>query len=289
MGMRNRNLTALGLLVVVAGVVFVWGLFFLLGDPVWRRGLEVVVVMEDGSGLKRGDRVSLQGVDVGSVRGVALRPPRQVAVTIHLIKGIVLPADTRATVRADVFGTSSVELLPGHALVALEPGDTILGTPTRPLPELMAGLTGKVESVLASADTLLSPRVVADLHATAAVLPESAEALRSAFAEIHLAARSLRRSAEGLEAAETGPALARALGELEGSARAFAEAANTMERSLNSFASIMEKVDRGDGTLGRLVNDSTLYAELSSALREVRALATDVRERPKRYINFSVF
>jgi phospholipid/cholesterol/gamma-HCH transport system substrate-binding protein len=51
----------------------------------------------------------------------------------------------------------------------------------------------------------------------------------------------------------------------------------------------MGKIDRGNGTLGRLVNDSTLYFEMNEALREVRALATDIRTRPQKYIDLKVF
>jgi phospholipid/cholesterol/gamma-HCH transport system substrate-binding protein len=286
---RKRNLAALGLLVAVAGVLFVWGLFFLLGDPFWERGTSMVVLMEDGAKLRRGDRIHLHGVEVGTVRDVVLRPPRQVAVEVRLKRGIVLPADTRAAVRADVFGTGTIELLPGSALVALEEGDTIAGGTARALPDLMADLGGQAGALLASADSLLSPRAVADLHATAAVLPAGAIALRDALAELQRAAAALRRSAEGVEGAKTGEALSQTLGELQGSAQAITGAANEMERSLASFSSVMGKIDRGDGTLGRFVNDSTLYQELNNTLRAVRALAVDVRERPKRYMNISVF
>lgn len=284
------KLTALGVLVVVSGALFVWGLFFLLGNPIWeRQGVDLVVVMEDGARLRRGDRVLLHGVEVGSVRSVELRSPRRVVVELRLRHGILLPADTRAAVQADIFGTGSVELLPGHALIALESGDTIPGATARPLPELMTDLSDRAGSVLASADSLLSERALADLHATSAILPASVEALRAAFTELHQATGSLRRTLEGIEAAEPGAALASTLAEIEGSAQAISRAATAMEESLIPLASVMAKVDRGEGTLGLLVNDSTLYRELSSTLREIRVLATDVRERPRRYLGISIF
>src|SRR5690606_33350742 len=123
--------------------------------------------------------------------------PRRVVVELRLRQGILLPADTRAAIQTDVFGTGSAELLPGDAAVALSVGDTIPAATTRPLPELLADLGGQAGALLASADSLLSPRAVADLHATSAVLPASAEALRAAFSELHLAAQALRRTIEG--------------------------------------------------------------------------------------------
>jgi phospholipid/cholesterol/gamma-HCH transport system substrate-binding protein len=182
-----RNLTALGLLVLVAAGLFIWGFFFLLGDPILVGGTEAVVVMENGAGLNRGDRVQLNGVQVGSVRRVHLDPPG-VTVDIRMDGGIRLPADTRALARADVFGATTIELLPGSALVGLESGDTILGLTAQALPELAGELGVQARTLMAAADSLLSPRAVSDLKATAAILPDVAQQLHGAFGELSLAA-----------------------------------------------------------------------------------------------------
>lgn len=284
-----RHTAALGVLVLVAGILFVWGLFFFMGAQPWRSGTDIVVMLENGGGLKRGDRVQLQGVEVGTVRSVQLEAPRTVSVDIRLNKGYTLPADTRATVRADVFGAHTVDLLPGQALVRLETGDTIRGYSETALPDLMTEVGGHARAVLARTDSLLGSQAVLDMQATASVLPESAVALREAFVELQLMAGSLRRSAEALETAEPGAAMTRALDELETSARAFTSAANSLEVTLGHLGSVLAKIDEGEGTLARMVNDSSLYYEVLGAFREMRELAVDVRERPGRYLNISVF
>lgn len=284
-----RNLTALGLLVLVAGAVFLWGFFFLMGDPIGVGGDEVVVVMEDGAGLARGNPVQLNGVKVGTVRSVRLQPEGGVTVQIKVNDDLRLPADTRALVESEVFGTSTIELVPGEALVALEGGDTIQGMSRQPLPALAAELGTQARTIMASADSLLSPKAVGDLKATAAVLPDAAQQLRAAFGELSLAAAALRRTAEEMEQAGTGAAAGETLAEVRSSARAATDALETMELSLTSLASVLGKVDRGEGTLGRLVNDTTLYAEMGATLREVRSLTADVRENPKRYVTVEIF
>lgn len=296
MDKRKRNVTALGLLTLVAAAVFFWGLYYLLGNPVLKGGMDVAVMLDNGAGLKRGDRVQLQGVEVGSVRSIRLAPTGGVTAELRLNDNIVLPADTRVTVRGDVFGAHTVDIVPGAALVKLEEGDTIRGIATPALPDLAAGLSEQARSVLSAADSLLSPSAVRDVHATAEVLPESARELRAAFAELRLAAAALRRTAEGVETAETGVAVSRAVSEVERTAQALTAAANsmqlslgTMQEGLGSFASVMAKIDDGQGTLGRLVNDSSLYMEFNQTLREIGALTTDIRERPTRYINLRIF
>jgi phospholipid/cholesterol/gamma-HCH transport system substrate-binding protein len=274
--------------VVIAAGVFIWGYFFLVGDPIGVSGDEVVVRMEDGAGLSRGNPVQLNGVQVGTVRSVRLDPPG-VVVEIKIDDDIRLPADTRALAQADMFGTKSITLLPGDALVALEGGDTITGVVRQPLPELATELGTHADELMASADSLLSPQAVGDLKATAAVLPATARQLRDAFTELTAAATAIRRMAEEMEGARAGQATTETLTELRTSARAATVTLTTMDRSLQSLESVLGKVDRGEGTLGRLVNDTTLYSELEATLREVRSLTADVRANPKRFLSVEIF
>lgn len=289
MDKRKRNLITVGALTLVATAMFFWGLYWLLGNPVLKGGTDVVIALKHGGGLKRSDRVQLQGVEVGSVRGVRLDERGGVIVDLRLNDKLALPADTRATVRADVFGANTVELVPGDAMLQLEDGDTIFGMATPQLTDMATNLSARVESVLISADSLLSASALRDVHATAAVLPGSALELRAAFVELHAAATALRRTTESIHDAQAGPALANAIKEFEKSAQSLSIAAANIDSSVVTFASVMGKIDRGNGTLGRLVNDSTLYLEMNEALREVRALATDIRTRPKKYIDLKVF
>lgn len=289
MEIRNRDLTSLGLLLVVAAALFVAGFFFLMGAAPWEGGLRVTLLTEDGGGLNRGSPVHLHGVSVGSVGGVQLERDGGVSVRLNLDRGLRLPADTRAAVRSDVFGSRAVELLPGTSLVALQPGDTIRGAAVPALTDLATEVGAQAKVLLGRADTLVSSQAMADLHATAAVLPMSAEELLGAFVELRQAAAAVRRSAEELEDQHAGPALASTLQQLEVGARSLSTAADAMERSFDSLSSILSKVDRGDGTLGRLVNDSSIYLELQDVLTEVRSLAADMRAHPQRYIQLRIF
>lgn len=285
----KRNVAALGLLTIVAVALFIFGLYYLLGSPLLKGGMDVVVMLESGGGLKRGDRVTLQGVNVGAVRSVRLNGPQGVTATLRLNDDLPLAADTRASVRGDVFGAHTVELVPGTAMVKLEAGDTLRGMNEPALAEAASELSVTARNVLERAESLLSPQAVSDIHATTSVMPGSAEQLRAAFIEFRLAAAALKRTTQSLDEAKTGPALAAAIGRIDESARAMSAVAVQMERSLAPLQSVFAKVDQGQGTLGRLVNDTSLYAELNGAARELRALATDIKANPKRYVNVEIF
>src|SRR5688500_15641839 len=128
MDRKKRNVLALGVLTTLAAIAFIWGFYYLLGNPVLKGGMDVVVALPNGAGLKRGDRVQIQGVEVGSVKAVRLSPASTgVIAELRLNDKLPLPADTRATVSGDVFGAHAIELMPGTAMVKLEAGDTIRG------------------------------------------------------------------------------------------------------------------------------------------------------------------
>jgi phospholipid/cholesterol/gamma-HCH transport system substrate-binding protein len=289
MDKRKRNIITIGALTVVAAIVFFWGLYWLLGTPVLRGGMNIVVALENGGGLKRSDRVQLQGVEIGSVTSVVLSPRGGVIAELRVADNLALPADTRAAITGDVFGAHGVALIPGEAMLQLGDGDTIYGLTSPQLTDLASSLSTQVSAVLAGADSLLAPSAIADVHATAAALPGSALELRAAMVELRAAAVALRRSTESLADADAGPGLSRAIAEIERTAQSLNAATQNMGTSLDDFASIMAKIDRGEGTLGRMVNDPSVYVELNEVLREVRALATDIRQRPQRYIDLKVF
>lgn len=289
MDKRVRNMTALGLLAVVALVIAVWGVYYLMGTPFWRNGLEVAVMLDNGAGLKRGDGVQIQGVQVGTVRSVGLTEANEVVAQLRLNDPLRLPADSRAEVSGDVFGAHTVSLILGRSPELLENGDTIRGEASGQLTDLAAGLSDQATVVLEAAERLLAPEAVADLHETAAELPPAMQDLRATFGQLQRAATALRTSTEELQVAETSEALNAAIEELRRSAEAFGGAAASMERSLVTMDSVMTRIDRGTGTLGLLVNDSSLYYTLHETLRELGALATDIRERPERYINLRIF
>jgi phospholipid/cholesterol/gamma-HCH transport system substrate-binding protein len=212
-----------------------------------------------------------------------------VALTLRLNDRLPLPADTRAQVSGDVFGAHTVDLVPGTALVKLEKGDTIRGATEQALTEVAGELGTRASDLLTRADSLFSPQTLRDIQATASVLPSSALELRAAFRELRMASAALRRTTEEVEGARSGEALASAVSRVEESARALTATANAMERSVVSLSSVFRKIDEGQGTLGRLINDSTLYLEFQGAAREIRVLAADVRARPRRYINLEIF
>jgi len=52
---------------------------------------------------------------------------------------------------------------------------------------------------------------------------------------------------------------------------------------------VMADIEKGDGTVGKLLKDDALYENLEGASRQLEELLQDLKLNPKRYVHFSLF
>jgi phospholipid/cholesterol/gamma-HCH transport system substrate-binding protein len=97
--------------------------------------------------------------------------------------------------------------------------------------------------------------------------------LRSLIVDLGTAAAELRRATTTISSMTT---------QLAGTQ-------NRLDSFLSNGDSVLYKINRGEGSLGRLVNDSSLYVGSDSLITALRSLVVDVRANPKRYFNLKVF
>ena len=67
------------------------------------------------------------------------------------------------------------------------------------------------------------------------------------------------------------------------------EFARRLTESVEGLNALMARIERGDGTLGRLMDDPALYDSLTVASSNLAALLADLKEYPGRYVHFSLF
>jgi phospholipid/cholesterol/gamma-HCH transport system substrate-binding protein len=292
---RDRNLTRVGALVVVAVVVF-GALFLWLTDRgLSRHRADLYVELAAADGLKKGDPVLFRGVPVGEVRELDLTPEGGVVVEARLKRRVPLTKDATAVLQTvDVFGGQSVVLQAGSpAAPPLADGDTLTGSVPR-------SLAATAEVIGERAERLLDDKTIELVHGTLAGGARAATELQRLIADANalLAAQSENLAAatanivavtENLEGVTAGPELERAVRNLEETTANLAAMTASMGEASASLASVMAKLDRGEGTAGRLLNDRALYDQVLAATGKLDALAEDIRKNPKRYINVSVF
>ncbi len=71
-----------------------------------------------------------------------------------------------------------------------------------------------------------------------------------------------------------------------------AQIANTVKELKSTIANInniVANLDKGEGSLGKLLNDEKMYTNLTNASKELEELLNEMKEHPKRFVHFSLF
>jgi phospholipid/cholesterol/gamma-HCH transport system substrate-binding protein len=286
---RKGSELATGALVLVAGAVAVWGYFWLTAQPLGRGGYRVMVQLADAGGLQRGDRVRLAGVQVGTVRQVELRNGAVLA-EITVDRDLSLPRDSRASLQASgAFGGRYLALQPGKAAAMLARGDTLTARNAPTLAQTFETVGTQASEAFARASDLLSPDHVAGLERGAKSLAHSVDELTALTVALRATATRVSRRVDD-------PRLDSMVTDLAHTARSLTGTSADLRTASVSLGSILDKIDRGSGSLGRAVNDPTLYQALLAAATHVdqaalgaAAFVRDVHAEPHRYIRISLF
>jgi phospholipid/cholesterol/gamma-HCH transport system substrate-binding protein len=106
--------------------------------------------------------------------------------------------------------------------------------------------------------------------------------------ELQALSGSLRRTASSVERATAGPELERSIARLDQLTARLDETSLSLDRAGNSLETVLARVERGEGTLGRLTTDA-LYENLNQAAVNLNRLTEDIQQNPRRYINLRVF
>lgn len=293
---RGGRELRVGVFVLIGLLSFVVALF-LLTDPATLRGRYMVVtMMEDAGGVRRGDPIQMRGVNIGRLHTFEMTPDGRVAVTMEIEGEWDIPEGSIATLGASgIFGGRTVEVVPGDGAHGVEPWDTIPGSSAAgDLMETATELGERAETVLARISATLDEPTVGTIQGTTRELQALITELRQIAAvqrsQLQTLTTSLNRSAEGLEsAAEAGPGVASAVARADSALLQLNRTSATLDRVAGRLDLFFGRMEAGEGTLGRLSTDDSLYVNLNQAAAEISLLARDIRENPGRYITVEIF
>jgi len=192
------------------------------------------------------------------------------------------------------------DVIPGSSTESVKWGDTLPGGTGVGLFDKMDKLADEADKVAKRVQGMLSDDMVKDMQGSASGARQSLESLQAVLkeqrGELRALSASLKRSSEGLEKVTTGPELERTTKRIDELVGKLDGTATTFDRSAKSLDSILGRMDRGEGTLGKLSTDETLYKNaaeatenLNKATVELNKLLVDFQAHPRKYINLKVF
>ncbi len=269
MDVTYKREVTVGALVLVGFVVFTGFMFWLTGRSIVSKAIPVDVVFKNVSGLKEGDPVRVSGVKKGRVGNVRLERVGHVTVTLNLDPEVRPHKDARAIVSsADFLGAKYVDYDPGLSDSMLPPRANIQGVTEEQFADVAQGAAKSAQELIANVNKGLNPgQLATDIHATLIVEGVMAR-LDTLLGAVNPAQTGKRLDTLSTNLAQLTSRLADATGSLKG---------------------LLDKMDKGEGTLGRMATDTMLYKNLNATLKSLSELLTDLKERPGRYLTVKVF
>lgn len=306
----------IGLVVIGAVAILVWGVNFLKGFNMLASENVYYAKYNRVDGLKNTSPVTLRGFKVGQVRSINFNntTANYLIVEFSISNEFSLSKNTEARiVSSDIMGTKEIRLIPGESSKILQSLDTLNGSIEGDLKEQvsmqMLPLKRKAENLMSSVDSVLA--VIQYVFNK-----ENRENLSKGFSSFNRALMQMEKTAETLNSIitnkkvhmeniitnvdsitynikENNENLSRILTNFSSISNSLAKSdiANTInqiEQTLEQSNKILTKINSGKGSMGQLINNDTLYMNLEAASNSLTNLLIDVKNNPKKYIHFSL-
>jgi phospholipid/cholesterol/gamma-HCH transport system substrate-binding protein len=305
---RGAGLAAWVGLFLVVGLVATLGALFIFTDAAIFRGRYVVSTqVQDAGGIRRGDPVQMRGVNIGRVQRFFISHDG-VEIRLEIEGEYKLPKDSSVLLSsAGLLGGMVAEVVPGRSTDYVGYGDKLPGRTEAGLAGETDELARKADQALTRINELLSPEMIQNVHGSSAelrqLLGQVSTVVGEQRRELNTLTASLQRSATGLERVVSAPELEASVKRLDAVTRQMETVTNSLQRSSASMEVVVKRVESGQGTLGKLAQDETLYNNLTQASAnlnqtvtetrkvtdEARNLLLQIQKDPRRFFKFSVF
>jgi len=289
----------------------IWGFNFLKGRNIFVGRTHFYAIYDNISGILPNNPVLINGMHVGQVKEIYFANDKSGKVVLHMILNntqLSIPKNTVAQIYAlDMLGAKGVQLLLGNSNELANNGDTLATSVdagiTEEISQQLLPIKSKAENLIVSLDSMVyTAKMIFDTksqnnlrstieklnHTVSSVdgiMEEQRDKLLAITKNIESITGNIKKNNDKLNnIIQNFSSISDSLAKAK-----IASTINNVDRTMRETSLIMEKINKGQGSLGMLVNNDSLYIHLSNASNDLDKLFEDMRLHPKRYVQFSVF
>ncbi len=292
-----------GILAIGAILLLIFGYSFLKGTNLLDKNREFYVKYDNVEGLAQAAPVTINGLTVGKVQKISFANSKGgLIVKFTVEKDFDFSKSSIVRIYSSgLLGGKNLGIYPEYDVHNIaKSGDTLRGDVEdgmlTAVSKALGPLEKKVNNTLATVDTLL-------LNVNDIVDEKTRKNLKEAIENLNNTLNSFSGVSENLN-----HILANNTGKLDNTFTNLDKTANNLSKLTDSLSKldtgklardlqdvvdkmnkIVDGVNNGDGSIGKLLKDDKLYENLEGASRQLEQLLQDVKLNPKRYVNISVF
>lgn len=254
--MKEKELKV-GIITTCGIIILLVGLYWLSNMEMRRNRYFVEINFPNAGGLKKGDPVLVFGIKKGGVNKVALHPDG-VSVRVWLEKDVVLKKDAKAVIESTgLFGERRILLNPGTDDIIYDGKKPIEGKYAFEFTKILSSVGDLTEGIAKLLSLIKTGKEIN---------------LDEILNETRAMAKSLKTTSDKLGKV------------IEKNSDKFEDGLTKLNRLTAKADTLIERINKGEGTAGKLLKDETLYDELTATTKELRELIQDFKENPRKYI-----
>lgn len=296
---NSRKLFTIGLSVIVALVLLIFGIDYLKGINVFHASNYYFATYTNVTGLQVSAPVTANGFKIGQVREIeyVYDNPGHVRVELALDSKLKVPKGTVAELGADLLGTAAISLNMPLATDYLPVGSDLES-------KTAGGLMESVGSDLIPSITAIMPKIDSLLTVVTSLAADPA--LRASIQRLDHITANLEAMTNNVNAATRPlPAVMNNAKNVTDHLAGMSANLDTLSEQLNRMPleqtmanveaisahlrSLTTELQSSNSSLGLLLHDPALYNNLNATVTSLDSLFVDIKAHPKRYLKFSVF
>ncbi len=295
-----------GIIALIIIALGIWGYSFLKGQDIFSPSARHFYVEYNKiNGLNESSLVTINGLKVGKVEDISFNQKADkrgnLLVRLSLDNDFEFSKNSVAKIySAGLMGGQNLAIIPNYDGQTAEDGDYLKGQVESDLfssfGEKLNPIQAKVENVLLHIDSLVTGvnQILDD--DTKISLKKSIKGLEGTIYDTRktlstvnsmLAENKTNIDATVQNAKKASDDFSKMSGDLANAK--LGETVKKLETTLEGVNGLLNNVNSGKGTIGKLVSDEKLYTNLTNATKEMEELLREMKLNPKRFVHFSLF
>ena len=303
--MKFKKEIKVGFLAIVGLIMSVFSYNYLKGINLFEKNRNFKIIYTKVDGLSVSNPVTLNGLKIGNVKKIKFNPlnSKELIVDVVIENDIKFPKTSIAELyETGLIGGKAIAIIPDYmndSTIASD-GDFLKGVNKPGLTELvnqilpqvqlqLEGVMKNAEIVFKNINNLFDEEtkeelkysiqnfslLTSNLNDTSKnisdLINKNSNNFSSAILDFKNASKNIRSISDSISGKE------------------ITNITNNLNELLNNLKIISNNLNNSKGSIGKLINDYSIYSNLEKASNELNILIEDIKINPGRYIKFSVF